>query len=177
MFSMALTNNSEEEKMKNLRLSIILSLLVIVLSSTAFSQSKPNSFYLELVGSGGLYSVNYDRLFTENLGARIGFMYFTSDWFGFFNDVELIVIPATLNLLVGSGKHKFELGAGPVFLSVSMGFFGSYPVSGSGVGWTGTIGYRFQQNDGGFMWRIGFTPFMAGGEFFPYGGISLGFSF
>ena len=163
--------------MKKIRISIILSLLVIVLSSTAFSQSKPNSFYLELIGSGGLYSVNYDRLFTENFGVRIGFMYFEADWLIFLSDVEMLLIPATLNFLVGTGKHKLELGAGPVFISVGMGFFGSDPVSGSGFGWTGTIGYRYQKNEGGFMWRIGFTPFLAGGEFFPSGGISLGFSF
>ena len=174
---MALTNNSEEEKMKILRISIILSLLVIALSYDAFSQSKPNSFYLELVGSGGLYSINYDRMFTDNIGARIGFMYFEADWLLFFSDLDMLLIPATLNYLVGTGKHKFELGAGPVFISGSMGFFGSDPVSGSGVGWTGTIGYRYQQNDGGFMWRIGFTPAFFSGEFFPSGGISLGFSF
>ena len=163
--------------MNKLRISIILSLLVIVLSCTAFSQSKPNSFYIELVGSGGLYSINYDRLFTENIGARIGFMYFDTEWLLFFTDVEMFLIPTTLNFLVGSGKHKFELGAGPVFVFGSASFFGSDPVSGSGVGWTGTIGYRYQQNDGGFMWRIGFTPFLAGGELFPSGGISFGFSF
>ena len=175
---MALTNNSEEEeKMKKLRISIILSLLVIVLSSTAFSQSKPNSFYIELVGSGGLYSINYDRLFTENIGARIGFMYFDSEWLLFFTDVEMFLIPTTLNYLVGTGKHKFELGAGPVFVFGNVSFFGSDPVSGSSVGWTGTIGYRYQQNNGGFMWRIGFTPAFFSGEFFPSAGISLGFSF
>ena len=174
---MALTNNSEEEKMKKLRISIILSLLVIVLSDSAFSQSKPNSFYLELVGSGGLYSINYDRLFTENFGLRIGFMYFDTEWLLFFSDVEMFLFPTTLNYLVGTGKHKFELGAGPVFVFGNVSFFGSDPVSGSGVGWTGTIGYRYQQNDGGFMWRIGFTPFLAGGELFPSGGISFGFSF
>jgi len=174
---MALTNNSEEEKMKNLRISIILSLLIIVLSSTALSQSKPNSFYLELVGSGGLYSINYDRMFTDNIGARIGFMYFEADWIFFFFDVDMFLIPTTLNFLVGTGKHKFELGAGPVFVFGSVSFFGSDLVSGSGVGWTGTIGYRYQQNEGGFMWRVGFTPLLAGGELFPSGGISLGFSF
>ena len=177
MSPMALTNNSEEEEMKNLRISIILSLLVVGLSCPTFSQSKPNSLYLEFFGSGYLYSVNYDRLFTENIGARIGFMYFAADWVLFFNDVELLLIPTTLNFLVGTGKHKFEFGAGPVFISGSLGFFGSDPVSGSGVGWTGTIGYRYQKSEGGFMWRIGFTPFLAGGEFLPSGGISLGFSF
>lgn len=163
--------------MKNLRISIILLLLVIVISSTSFPQSKPNSLYLEFFGSGGLYSVNYDRLFTENFGARIGFMYFDSEWLLFFTDVEMFLIPTTLNFLIGTGKNKFELGAGPVFVFGSVSFFGSDPVSGSGVGWTGTIGYRYQKNDGGFMWRIGFTPSFFFGEFIPSGGISLGFSF
>jgi len=174
---MALTNNPKEEEMKNLKIPIVLILLVAVMSCPAFSQSKPNSFYLEVAGSGGLYSVNYDRLFTENIGMRIGFTYFSADWFGFFSDVDILLIPATLNYLVGSGKHKLELGAGPVFASGSMDFFGSDPVSGSGVGWTGTIGYRYQKNEGGFMWRIGFTPFLGGGQFVPLGGISLGYSF
>ena len=163
--------------MKNLRISIILFLLVIVLSCPVFSQSNPNSLYIEIFGSGGLYSINYDRLFTENFGARIGFMYFAADWFIFFSDVEMFLIPTTLNYLVGTGKHKFELGAGPIFVFGSAGFFGSDPVSGSGVGWIGTIGYRYQQNDGGFMWRIGFTPALLAGEFHPSGGISLGYSF
>ncbi len=163
--------------MKNLRISIILSLLMIILSCPAFSQSKPNSLYLEFFGSGGLYSVNYDRMFSENIGARIGFMYFAAEWFAFFSDVEMFLIPTTLNFFVGNGKHKFELGAGPVFISGSIGFFGSDPVAGSGVGWTGTIGYRYQKNNGGSMWRIGFTPLLLGGKFHPSGGISLGFSF
>jgi len=106
--------------MKNLRISIILSLLVVGLSCPTFSQSKPNSLYLEFFGSGGLYSVNYDRLFSENFGARIGFMYFAADWVGFFSDVEMFIIPTTLNFLVGTGKHKFELGAGPVFISSAL---------------------------------------------------------
>ena len=163
--------------MKNLRISIILSLLLIVLSCPAFSQSKPNSLYIEIFGSGGLYSLNYDRLFTDNIGARIGFMYLAADWFGFFSDVEIFLIPTTLNYLVGTGKHKFELGAGPVFISGSTGIFGSDQVSGSGVAWTGTIGYRYQKENGGFMWRVGFTPFFGNGEFQAWGGISLGYSF
>jgi len=175
---MILTNNSEEEEeMKKSNISLVLVLLIIVLSCPAYSQTKPNSFYLELVGSGGLYSVNYDRLITDNFGLRVGFMYFEADWFGFFNDVDFLLIPTTLNLLVGAGRHKLEIGAGPVFVSGSMGFFGSDPVSGSGVAWTGTIGYRYQKNEGGFMWRIGFTPFLGGGELFPSGGISFGYSF
>jgi len=45
------------------------------------------------------------------------------------------------------------------------------------VGGTATIGYRYQQNDGGFLFRIGFTPLFGSGGFQPWGGLSLGFSF
>ena len=163
--------------MNNLKTLFLLTLLVCALSCPAFSQSKPNSLYIEIFGSGGLYSFNYDRTFSDNIGARIGFMYFAAEWFAFFSDVEMFLIPTTMNFFVGTGKHKLELGAGPVIVFGSVGLFGSDPVTGSGVGWTGTIGYRYQKDDGGFMWRIGFTPLLLGGEFQPSGGISLGFSF
>lgn len=167
----------KEEKMKNLRRSILLALLLIFLSCQAFSQSKLNSLYLEFFGSGGLYSVNYDRMFSDNIGARIGFMYFSAEWFAFFSDVEMFLIPTTMNVFLGNGNSKLELGVGPVFVFGSIGFLGSDPISGSGVGWTGTIGYRYQKDYGGFMWRIGFTPVLLGDEFHPSGGVSLGFSF
>ena len=163
--------------MKNLRLLLLLTLPIVVLSCPAFSQSKPNSLYIEIFGSGGLYSLNYDRLFTENIGARIGFMYFAADWLGFFSDLEMFLIPSTLNFFIGTGKHKLELGAGPVIIFGSTGIFGSDQVSGSGVAWTGRIGYRYQQPNGGFMWKIGFTPLFGNGVFQPWDGISLGFSF
>lgn len=163
--------------MKHLRIHSITTVLVIVLSCQTFSQSQPNSVYFEVLGNGGLYSINYDRLFTENLGGRIGVMYFNADWFAFFNDVDIFLIPITLNYCIGTGKHKLELGAGGVIGLVNAGFFGSNPTSGSGVVWTGTIGYRYQKNNGGFMWRIGFTPLFNSKDFLPWGGISMGYSF
>ncbi len=44
---------------------------------------------------------------------------------------------------------------------------------------TMTIGYRYQPVKSGFMFRVGFTPFIANdlGSITPYGGISLGHSF
>jgi hypothetical protein len=49
----------------------------------------------------------------------------------------------------------------------------------------GRIGYRFQNPDGGWLFRIGFTPFISyfndyvGADhlIYPFGGISLGYSF
>ena len=145
--------------MKNLRISIILSLLVIVLNYPAFSQSKPNSIYLEFLGNGGLYSVNYDRLFSDDVGVRIGFMYFEADKFIFANDLQILIIPITLNYLIGSGNHKLELGGGPLiaFASGRASFFGLFEGekrSGSRVGATATIGYRYQKSYGGlYLYR------------------------
>jgi len=166
--------------MKNLRISILLSLLIIVLSCPAFSQSKPNSIYLELLGNGGFYSVNYDRQFSDDFGARIGFMYVED--FLFFTDVKILLIPITLNYLIGSGNNKLELGGGPLigfesgrdsFLGLSEG----EKSSGSRIGATATIGYRYQKSDGGFLFRIGFTPLFTSEGILPWAGISLGFSF
>jgi len=164
--------------MKNLRISIILSLLIIVLSCPAFSQSKPNSFYLELLGNGGLYSVNYDRLFTENLGGRIGVSYLSSFDFIFTSVENLLLVPIMLNYFVGN-NHKLELGAGVVIVSAdNIGFFGLESGSvGTAIGGTATIGYRYQPSNGGFLFRIGFSPFFADDGFAASGGISLGFSF
>ena len=57
-------------------------------------------------------------------------------------------------------------------------FFGVGSGSGgTAVGGTATIGYRYQPSNGGFLFRIGFTPFFAEDGFAASGGISLGFSF
>ncbi len=154
------------------------SLLIIVLSCSAFPQSHPNSVYVELLGNGGLYSINYDRLFTETIGGRIGFMYFSSDrGLIILTDVELFLFPVMLNFFLGSGNHRLELGVGPVFGTASAGIFGSETTSGSGIFGTAVIGYRYQSTRGGLVFKIGFTPLIGAGEFKPWGGMSIGFSF
>ena len=34
-----------------------------------------NNFYIELGGNGGAYSINYERLLSESVLARVGFSY------------------------------------------------------------------------------------------------------
>jgi hypothetical protein len=166
-----------EEEMKNIRLYILVTLVLVTFNSSASAQTHPNSIYLEFMGNGGLYSLNYDRLFTEDFGARIGFMYFETEEFFFWTDIELFLIPVTINYLPGSKNHKFELGIGPVIVFGSAGIFGLESASGSGIGGTATIGYRYQPADGGFLFRIGFTPYFGFDEFHPTGGLSIGYAF
>lgn len=160
---------------------IIFSLILftnIVFITDVFSQPNPNSLYLELLGNGGLYSVNYDRLFTENFGGRIGFMYISSLDFIIVSAEDFVLFPVLLNYFVGN-RHKLELGAGVIFVSVkSVGAFGFKSNSGgSNIVGTAVIGYRYQNPDGGFLFRIGFTPMINSEGIEPWGGISFGFSF
>jgi hypothetical protein len=91
----------------------------------------------------------------------------------------IVIVPVTLNYLIGNGSNKFEIGAGIDYLSVSGGsIFGLHAnASESKVFGTATIGYRYQQADGGFLFRIGFTPVFGENGLQPLGGLSLGFTF
>ena len=110
--------------MKTFSTFLIAILLFICSGYIAIAQNHPNSIYFEALGNGGLYSVNYDRLFTENFGARVGFMYLSEIDFFFESAEDLLLIPATINYFLGN-KHKFELGVGVVLASVSSnGAFG-----------------------------------------------------
>lgn len=161
-----------------IRLMISAIIIVFIFNVVTLPQLKANSIYFEALGNGGLYSVNYDRLLTDNFGIRAGFMYLSKIDIFFVAAEDILIFPATLNFFVGE-KHKLELGAGLVFASVSnTSAFGFKSDSGgSNIVGTATIGYRYQKPDGGFLFRIGFTPLFGTGGFEPWGGISLGFSF
>jgi hypothetical protein len=157
-----------------LKICIVVTMLFV---SEIFAQFKPNSLYFEIFGNGGLYSINYDRLFTPTLGARIGFMYFSADN-SIFDIDQLILVPIMLNYFVGEGSSKLELGAGIVFGSLETDFWGlTNESSSTAVIGTATVGYRYQPVDGGFMFRAGFTPLFSSGGFLASGGLSIGVAF
>lgn len=91
---------------------------------------------------------------------------------------NIIVVPVMLNYLARENS-RLELGAGIVFVSVDdVGFLGiKSSEGGSAVAGTAVFGYRYQPRDGGFVFRIGLTPFFSGNGAEVSGGLSLGFSF
>jgi hypothetical protein len=119
-------------------------------------------------------------MFTESISGRIGIMYLSEFNLIFWSINDLLIVPVTINYLVGSGNNKLELGGGVSYFSLSEGeFLGFETESKTEAGVTGTmvIGYRYQKKGGGFLFRAGFTPFITGKGFYPYGGVSIGFSF
>jgi hypothetical protein len=159
----------------------------------------PNSIYAEGLGAAIIYSVNYERLFLDQLAVRGGLGYLslsataTSDTSSSSASATYLFIPVTASYIgIRSGKHSLELGGGVTFLYLS-GSANAAGVSSSGSGVVPfgvlLVGYRFQPVDHlGFQFRIGFnaligeglglqnpTPDKLGYIPFPY--ISLGMSF
>lgn len=177
--------------------SLLIFSLLLLWSLCANAQTPPTplaktSLYLEVLGNGGLYSVNVERLLSAQLGARVGF----ATWTIFeacehtFAECEesFVTFPLLGNVLFGRGSSRLEVGAGLLLVRRR---FESVPGAVSDrsrtiLDVTGVVGYRYQRPTGGLLFRIGLTPFLAlsGGEdaypdsgLFLSGGASLGYTF
>jgi len=137
------------------------------------SVGPSNSIYVEALGSALLYSVNCDRVLFRPassiaLVGRVGLMYAPgySSTYGF---------PLMTGAMIGSGKHRFELGGGHVF---GKGYDLVFP-----PGWTVIVGYRFQPTKRGFLFRASLTELVSKPDRFGYRslitwpGVSFGWAF
>ncbi len=139
--------------------------LSIVITASCFSQgektlheklAKKNAVYLEILGQGLFYSVNYDRILIKGerlaVAGRIGLSYYPVT--NFF-EAHTVAIPIEFNLLVGKGLTYFEFGLAGTYMqgldkpSFSKSLFASL-----------RLGYRYQKDNGGLLFRIGFTPLL-----------------
>ena len=146
--------------------------------------TAPNGIYVEFLGSGLIYSINYDRMFTNNLALRFGIGYFpvkstTDNGDGTTSTINasITTIPVTLSWFpFGASSSKLELGAGLLYADLQANA-GGQTARGNFIGEAGILGYRFEPPDGGFLARLAFTPFLLNGNFQPFGGLSLGYAF
>lgn len=164
-------------------------LLLVSMSPRTLAQdeAKPfcrNAIYLEFLGQGILYSLNYDYRVTEHFSLRAGFSQWSIDppFILSTKEVRLTLFPLMVNYLSGSGTSNFELGIGIVPASVSLQeqdvFFGiETEGEDNRILGTVTIGYRAQPRDGGFVFRVGLTPLFTFDRILPFGGVSLGLTF
>jgi hypothetical protein len=147
-------------------------------------RSANNALYIELLGAGLFYSLDYDRAFGPVSG-RIGVGYFSinsgNNASGGSSSATFISVPVTISYLgIGSLKHMFEVGAG-----VSINYFGGsssfagVSTSGSATEVFGTVvlGYRYQPPDGGFFLRAGIDPIIGSFGFLPWPYVGLGATF
>jgi hypothetical protein len=164
-----------------MRIKFILSIITVLLFFKAHSQSN-NAVYFEILGNGGLYSLNYDHSLNVDLKLRLGAAYsHISDRYIGDNGLEVYSVPLLISYLKGANKHKLEVSGG--------GLFGieNYHSDHGGefiLNLTAFAGYRYEATKG-FLFRVGITPFynVVGNPnyiidgFFVSGGISLGYHF
>ncbi|MFF5381528.1 hypothetical protein [Pedobacter suwonensis] len=144
---------------------------------------RKNSIYAELLGNGGVYSINYDRIFQLSrqvkIVARVGFSILEN----------VLFFPLEANLLLSkssTSKNFFETGIGLTVLKPLSGFSGQlltingydYNFHNNTVNTPVMIraGFRHQKPTGGLMYRTG-ALLMTGDETLLTIGIGLGYTF
>jgi len=156
--------------------------VILFFSDLSLAQSAPssNSIFIEGAGNGGVYSINYDRLLMDNVSCRIGYSFLD------IQNAQISTMPLLVNYLYGEKNSKIELGLGITIINISVTpYVANLPqvLSVSTTLVTGAFGYRYQQQDGGIMFRADITPFyylkpdLATYRFLLSGGISLGYTF
>jgi hypothetical protein len=185
--------------MKLIVLAIAISTLIQSLSAQE-ERFSGKLFYTELGGPGVLMSANFDSRFKS--GERLGFGYRIGAGFGvgdfkvlrinpnpqwgnlyYFDDVRRTYysFPAGLNYIFGTPNdaNTFEVGAGVTFLTHKVSLYNNNDDEpGRMIGFI-TFMYCLKPVNGGFSFRIGFTPIIGtSGELFPImGAIGIGYAF
>ena len=140
-----------------------------------------NMCYLEALGIGGFGSLNYERIIFKKrnflTGAPIGFS--THHLFDFTNKLNPdIIVPIALSGLYGK-QHKIEFGIGQTFVNiVHVGNSDLNSKRQTRMDANFTIGYRYQKENGGLIFRCAYTPMIQDyARYRHWGGISIGYAF
>lgn len=159
---------------------LLLLFCVLIISQTkaqqvvdSVSTKRAQNVYVELLGQGLLLTANYDTRFSNKrngIGGRIGIGYIAG------GGDNVATIPIGLNYLLGKGRNFFEIGLGVTYLSGKLKddiFDADFK---NFVGTT-SFSYRLQPINSGFSFRGGLTPIFGRGYFYPFYGLSLGYTF
>jgi hypothetical protein len=137
---------------------------------SAQPDSSRESLYLEIAGSGGLGSINYEKQFLQegitDLSWRVGFSIAPIDP----NNGVGLVFPVMIHGLICSSPHKLELGVGQgITITTGGGFF---------ILGTACVGYRYQSETSNWFYRVSYTPlisYLVDLQYQNWVGISIGY--
>ena len=159
------------------------SLLLAPRVSAQQAQIEPEarrSVYLELLGLGGLYSLNFDQQFSGNWFARAG-LEILGDGVAPNEIAFFPVVPLSAGALLGEGMHRVEIGGG-LLIGYLPSEISGWP-AGLSLGETSLLlSYRYQPRSGGLMLRVGFAPLListqgGGLQTLQRPGVSVGYAF
>lgn len=144
--------------------------------SSVAESHRPRTVYLELGGPGLALTVNYDTRFgsgRDKWGYSVGTGYYNT------GANSVFTVPLQINYLYGKTSSFLELGVGTTFLNSKGSTNGTVFQFDNVTGFigTGTIGYRYQQEEGGINFRIAFVPILYDQGLIYGGGLSIGYTF
>jgi hypothetical protein len=147
--------------MRTIKALLIITLTTTMLTAVAQDslQRNKNTVFFEAGGNGFFYSVNYDRIMTDNqnwnLTGRAGLMYVN-----YFNSNarQMIGIPIEFSYIRGTHNNYFEFGLGitPIYDTYNPSQFST--AKDLVVLSVLRIGYRHQKPEGGIFFKAGLTP-------------------
>ncbi|MBK7103830.1 MAG: hypothetical protein IPH62_00900 [Ignavibacteriae bacterium] len=163
-------------------------ILIAVISLIIFSNliigqenlyNQRNNIYLELLGRGGLFSINYEKFITDKSVLGIGLGYIPRSTFddSFYKANQLFLLPISYNYLFDiTNTSKIDFGAGLVLKFVGQRIEGvekeKFAINPYGI-----IGYRYQPENEGILFRISFIPILDLNKLVPWIGVSIGYCF
>ena len=150
-------------------------------SSTTHFAAR-NAVYLEVGGTAVVYSLNYDRLFSDRKkwkkGARLGIGFLNAS----LHDSRLVGELYALKPLKNHQDRYFELGIGALYRSPRIVSETSGITDSPAIGLSPRVGIRFQKPGPGWIFRLAFTPVFSKQadspvKIAPWAGFSIGRSF
>lgn len=147
-----------------------LGFIIIWLFGSYTLAQKDRFVSLELLGSGGLGSVNFEHQVMDkdavDLYMRYGFSMAPIDK----NNGTALIFPVMTHATFFKGSHKLDTGAGLSFTVTTKGsFFSRLPLC---------LGYRLQPEEKRFFFRVAYTPivsYLFNFQWENWGGIGFGF--
>ncbi|QIP11909.1 hypothetical protein G8759_04310 [Spirosoma aureum] len=138
-----------------------------------------NTIYLEGLGSGGFYSINYERLLLLKEKQAYGFRVGTS-YFG--HSPGNLILIGELFTLVGKGNHHGDFGIGLTGVTRNNIESAPFGLRKNLLLAVPRLSYRYQKPTGGLLLRAGYTPIIElnrhiTNPFGPWFGLAIGYGF
>ena len=166
----------------------LLFILLLIFPFSGYTQETiskrkcKHSLYIEMGGTGGLGSINYENNILLKKKIALGFR-------GGFSTVHLrdytrtfnpdLIFPLAIQFFYGS-KHKFVLGTGQTISYIPVADLTKPSIHTRTVDFstTFTAGYRFEHQKSGIFFGCGYTPIIEKNKHYNHwGGVSVGYTF
>lgn len=162
--------------MKSVLIAVFLTCkLCAPVNSIAQEKVHSNGIYAELAGNLYYYSVNYERLFPDQMIGKFG--------------VSIVPEATSFTLMVGKiygkGKHHLEVSGGMSYVKNTEKHLRQLEIQKAKSFLTCFVGYRYQSSGQRMFYRIGLTPLLKmydtdrryHSETILWGGASIGYRF